>query len=71
MKPADEQPARNTRVIYLIISALVIWGALLAIGALCFGENFTKAIVLFGSVGTFVGIWMLLLATRSRQTKVR
>lgn len=69
MKPTDEPNGNSSRApvaIVTIIAALVVWGTLLAIGAIIFGGNANKAIMISGSVGTFVGIWVLLLITRKR-----
>jgi presenilin-like A22 family membrane protease len=64
MKPNDA--ASPSLALGAIIVALIGWGALLAIGALFFGGNANKAIMIFGCVGTFVGVWVLLLITRKR-----
>jgi hypothetical protein len=65
----DSQPARQSQrmVLGLIFGGLVLWGAYVAIGAFLYNRNPWRPLIIMASVGLFLGIWLLLLWSRSRR----
>ncbi len=61
MKP--EPVDRRDLMIPLLVTVLLVWGLLLALGAYLFRGEFDirKPIIILACVGTFVGFWGLML----------
>jgi membrane protein DedA with SNARE-associated domain len=57
------------RVIFYIMLAVFVWGALLALGAYFYGGNrqLLKADIILGCVAIFLGLWAILLRARARR----
>jgi len=53
----------------LIVLALVAWGLIDALGAYWFNHDPRRGIIVLVAVGSFVGLWTLLLATRRRRRR--
>lgn len=51
-----------------IMVALIIWGALLALGAYLYNHNIWRLIIVMGSVGGFLAFWALLLWSKKDRT---
>lgn len=49
------------------MGGLVLWGVYAAIGAYRYNQNPWRAVIVLGCVGTFVGIWLLLMRMQSRK----
>lgn len=62
MKPEAEREERDV-IIPLIVIALIIWGALLSIGAYVFRNqlDYRKPLIILACMGAFVGFWGILL----------
>lgn len=60
MQPSDD---RRDLIIPYIIIGLIVWGALLALGAYVFRgqHDLRKPLIILACVGTFVGFWGVLL----------
>jgi hypothetical protein len=60
MKP--DEVKRELIIPYILIS-LLIWGAIIALGAYVFRgqHDYRKPLIILACVGTFVGFWGLLL----------
>lgn len=59
----------GTRGIGLIMLAVLAWGGLLALGAYRYNLDPRKAVIVLGCVGTFLGLWGLLLAGWSQRSR--
>jgi hypothetical protein len=59
-------PASRNLIGYIML-ALVIWGGLLAGGAWLYGgsRSALKAVIIFGCVALFLGLWAVLLKYRN------
>lgn len=57
------------RPILAIMSALVIWGSLHALGAYLFEHDYRKPLVVYGFMLAFLGFWAVMLASRSRRIR--
>lgn len=60
-------PAPPQRILLYIMLAVLVWGALLALGAYLFGETrqAAKAALILGCVLAFLGVWGALLKYRA------
>jgi hypothetical protein len=69
------QPPRNWLPLAVLAAALVIWSAMLALGAyLQLGadqprHDIRRALIVLASMGTFLGIWAAALWLRSRRQR--
>ena len=66
MKPENEQ--RDVIIPYIVMG-LLVWGALLALGAYLFRgqHDLRKPLIILACVGVFVGFWGLLLFFNRRR----
>jgi len=48
---------------------LVVWAVYVAIGAYLYNFNPWRAVIVLASMGVFLGIWLLLLWTQSRNRR--
>ena len=79
--PADVQQENQTghgnsaippcRSIIVIGSVLMAWAGFLAVGASWASDNYLKAIVIVGSMGCFVSVWIAALWLKKRQAGLR
>jgi predicted permease len=54
----------KTRLIALLIAAVLVWGAIHALGAYLFNHDLRRAAVVLACVFGFLGFWGLLLWRR-------
>ncbi|MBW3597108.1 MAG: hypothetical protein KY475_07515 [Planctomycetes bacterium] len=61
------KPAASRNLIGYIMLALIVWGTFLAGGAYLYGgvRQALKALIIFGCVAAFLGLWALLLKYRT------
>jgi hypothetical protein len=61
----------KTSPLLWIMLALLVWGALLALGSYLFGRTllWPRVAIVLSSAGLFVGTWLLLLANRRRRLR--
>lgn len=65
---SDARPHVSTRMIIgLIMGALVVWATYLAIGAYRYNFNPWRAVLVLGSMGVFLGFWLLMLWSQGRK----
>ena len=79
--PADVQQENQTgngnsvippyRSIIVIGSVLMTWACFLAVGAIWASDNYLKAIVIVGSMGCFISVWIAALWLKKRQGGLR
>ncbi len=55
----------------LIIGAILIWGAVHALGAYRLNHHIGRPVVVLACVGSFLGLWLLLMFRRSARTQRR
>jgi hypothetical protein len=62
MKPEPTNEERDVIIPFIVIG-LIIWGALLALGAFIFRNqlDYRKPLIILACVGAFVGFWGILL----------
>ncbi len=62
--PATQLP--NRKVIWTIIGLLVAWSALIALGAIVRADHFDirKPLIVLGTMGAFLGVWLIALLLR-------
>lgn len=58
---------RGLRPIVWIMLAVMVWGALHALGTYLFNLDYRKPLIVYGFVAAFLAFWTLLLALRSRR----
>ena len=59
---SDSQNKNLSKATYTLISLLLCWAVLLAVGTLNFGQtNVLRPLFILGTIGTFVAIWLLAL----------
>jgi hypothetical protein len=61
--------SQQSRLIWILIVAVLAWGIYHAIGAYRFNHNPYRAVVVLGCVVAYLGFWMLLL--KRRQSRLR
>jgi len=59
------------RSIIVIGSVLMAWACFLAVGAIWASDNYLKAIVIVGSMGCFVSVWVTALWLKKKQGGLR
>ena len=79
--PADVQQENQTgngnsaippyRSIIVIGSVLMAWACFLAVGAIWASDNYLKAIVIVGSMGCFLSVWITALWLKKRPAGLR
>jgi membrane protein DedA with SNARE-associated domain len=74
MKPNSDSAKVQKIVLVILTVSLLAWGAFHALGAFFGGfggeniqHDFRRAIVVLACMGTFLGIWWLLILTRKRR----
>ncbi len=64
---SENRPPMSPRTMFLLIfGGLLLWGLYIAGGVLWYGINPLGAIIVLVCVGIFLGFWLLLLRTQSR-----
>ncbi len=63
--PRDFMPSHQSRLIWLLILAVLAWGIYHAIGAYLLNHNPYRALVVMVCVGGYLAFWMLLLRRRA------
>ena len=60
------QPLPNRKVIWTIIGLLVVWSAVIALGAIVRADEFDvrKPLIVLGTMGAFLGVWLIALLFR-------
>jgi uncharacterized membrane protein len=60
------QPLPNRKVIWTIIGLLVVWSAIIALGAIVRADEFDvrKPLIVLGTMGAFLGVWLIALLFR-------
>ena len=66
----DETVGRN-RLLWGIVGAVAVWGAVLAVGAWRLNHNVWRTVVVLGCVAAFLGFWGMMLAIRARRLRGR
>ena len=59
------------RSIIVIGSVLMAWACFLAVGAIWASDNYLKAIVIVGSMGCFLSVWVTALWLKKKQGGLR
>lgn len=67
--PKDQPPKDQSRLIALIMAAVVVWGALLATGAYLAKRDLRLPAVVMGCVAAFLLFWWSMLAARRRRER--
>jgi hypothetical protein len=65
----NRQPVSQRTLFALIIGGLVVWALYVAIGAFLYDFDPWRAIIVLFCMGTFVGIWLLLLWSRGHNNR--
>lgn len=63
------EPAQG--LIVLVVAALVGWGLYHAVGAYRLNHDLRRSLVVIGSMALFLGLWLVLLASRRRRLERR
>jgi ABC-type transport system involved in Fe-S cluster assembly fused permease/ATPase subunit len=67
--PENRRPLSPRAILALIIGGLILWGVYVAAGVMWYGLNPAGAIVVLVCVGLFLGFWLLLLRSQSRDKR--
>ncbi len=62
--PDQRRPLSPRQILALIMGGLVLWGVYIAIGAYLYNQNPWRSVIILACVGSFVGLWLLLLWTQ-------
>lgn len=54
-------------ILALVVGGIILWGLYIAAGVLWYGLNVAGAVVVLICVGSFVGLWLLLLRSKRQQ----
>jgi flagellar basal body-associated protein FliL len=59
----------SKRVLVVLISVLIIWALVIAAGSLWMSDklDFRKPLIVIGTMGTFLGIWLVAFAFRKQR----
>jgi hypothetical protein len=67
--PSQPAPVSPRTILAMIMGGLVVWAVYMAIGAYWYNLNPWRAVVVLVCMGMFLGVWLLLLWTQSRDKK--
>ena len=62
--PDQRKPLSPRQILALIMGGLVLWGVYIAIGAYLYNQNPWRGVIVLVCMGSFVGLWLLLLWTQ-------
>jgi CHASE2 domain-containing sensor protein len=66
-----DEIASRTRLIWWVMAAVAVWGAVLAIGAWRLNHDVRRTFVVAACVAGFLGFWGTMLAFRARRMRGR
>jgi hypothetical protein len=66
-KPSSQPSPRL--ILTVLMGGLVVWAVYVAVGAYLYNFNPWRAVIVLVSMGVFLGIWLLLLWTQSRNRR--